>query len=181
MSLSLPLATLLPGLVLLALGAALAANTSAIRATFQAMPRSRNAATVFFGVGALWFLFRVWHLPEADFGEYRTFLFVAFAAIAIGAVFYVPDFLAVRGLAVLTLMSAMPLLDAAYMHYEAAQRLFLVSLVYLAIALAIWLGAQPWRLRDFLEWLYRTPGRPRALGGSLAAYGLLLCVVSMTY
>jgi len=54
----------------------------------------------------------------------------------------------------------------------------MVSFVYLAIAAAIWLGAQPWRLRDFFGWLFARPLRSRSLGGLLLAYGLVLCVAA---
>ena len=49
------------------------------------------------------------------------------------------------------------------------------------IAAAIWLGAQPWRLRDFLAWLFARPGRARVLGAGLTAYGVLLAGVAFTY
>jgi hypothetical protein len=178
---SLTVATLLPGLLLLVLGAALASGHSAVNAALKSLPRSSSAAVVFFGSGALWFLFQVWHLSPADFGEYRMLLTVGFAAIALLAFKYVPDFLAVRGLAVLMLLGAMPLLDAAYMEYNHPQRLFMVSAVYIGIALAIYLGASPFRLRDFFEWLFQRPMRGRILGGVLAGYGVLLAVVAFTY
>jgi hypothetical protein len=79
------------------------------------------------------------------------------------------------------LVAAAPLLAAAYMEYDRPQRLFMVTLVYLGIALAIWLGAQPWRLRDFFLWLYARPGRSRAIGAGLAVYGLLLSGIAFTY
>jgi len=72
-------------------------------------------------------------------------------------------------------------LGAAYMEYQYPQRLFMVSLVYLFIALAIWLGASPFRLRDFFGWLFARPGRSRSFGAALAAYGLLLAIVAFTY
>jgi hypothetical protein len=75
----------------------------------------------------------------------------------------------------------MPLLDSAYMQYGIPRRLFLVSLVYVGIALSLWLGAQPYRLRDFFGWLFARPGRARGFGALLAAYGLLLCGVSLSY
>jgi hypothetical protein len=107
--------------------------------------------------------------------------FIGFGVVAALAFVYVPDFLAVRGLAALVLLSATPLLGAAYMEYHHPQRLLMVSLVYVAIALALWLGASPFRLRDFLGWLFATPGRPRALGVGLLGYGLILTVVAFTY
>lgn len=178
---SLTLATLIPGLVLLGLGVPLLLNNSAYTTLLKRFPRSQRAAYVFFTAGSAWFLYAVWHLSQADFGDYRGYLFVGFAAVAALSFKCVPDFLAVRGLSTLILMAAMPLLDAAYMEYDKPQRLLMVSLVYLAIALAIWLGAQPWRLRDFFSWLFARPQRTRALGGVLAGYGLLLAAVAFTY
>ena len=177
---SLTVATLIPGLLLLAAGLPLALNHSGYTAALKAFPRSTTAAYVLFGAGAAWFLNAIWHLSPADFGDYRGLLFIGFAAVAVLSFKCVPDFLAVRGLCVLVLMGAMPLLDAAYME-EPPQRKLMVGAVYVAIALAIWLGAQPYRLRDFLGWLFARPGRARAVGGALAGYGLLLCGVAFTY
>jgi hypothetical protein len=74
----------------------------------------------------------------------------------------------------------MPFLDAAFMEYDRPQRLFMVAFVYAALTLAIWLGAQPWRLRDFFNWLFARPARSRGLGGLMVAYGFLLCGVAFT-
>ncbi len=179
--LSLTTATLLPGILLLLLGLPLLLNHSGFAAGLRAMPRSTTAAFIFFGAGAAWFLAIIWKLSPADFGQYRTWLFAGFAVVAVMAFKSVPDFLAVRGLCTLVLMGAMPLLDAAYMEYDKPQRLLMVTLVYLALSAAIWLGAQPWRLRDFLAWLFARPGRARGIGGALAGYGLLLAAVAFTY
>jgi len=178
---SLTVATLLTGLLLLALGVPLLLNHSGYAAVLRAFPRSRAAAYVFFGGGAVWFLYAIWHLSPADFGEYRTYLFVGFAAVAALAFKCVPDFLAVRGLATLVLMGAMPLLDAGFMNFEHVQIVLYKIAVYGAISAAIWLGAQPWRLRDFLAWLFARPGHARGVGGALSGYGLLLAVVAFTY
>ena len=178
---SLFLATLLPGLLLLVLGAPLLLNHRGYVGALERMPRSTTAAAVFFGAGALWFLYAVWHLSVADFGDYRTPLTIGFAVVAALSFKCVPDFLAVRGLCVLVLMSATPLLGAAYMEYQYPQRLFLVSLVYLLIVLAIWLGASPFRLRDFFERLFARPGRIRAFGALLVGYGAVLTLVAFSY
>jgi hypothetical protein len=178
---SLQIATLIPGLLLLVLGLPLLLNHSGYAAVLKAFPRSTAAAYLFFGAGAAWFLYAIWHLSPADFGDYRHWLFLGFLLIAALSFKCVPDFLAVRGLATLVLMGAMPLLDAAYMEYDKPQRLLMVSAVYLALAGAIWLGAQPWRLRDFFTWLLARPGRTRGIGGVVAGYGLLLAIVAFTY
>lgn len=178
---SLTLATLLPGLLLIVLGAALLSGHSTVKASLLAFPRSSTATLALFGGSSLWFLYRVWHLSNADFGEYRAILFLAFAAIALLSFKYVPDFLAVRGLAILLLLAATPLLGAAYMEYSHPQRLFMVTFVYVGIAVALYLGAVPYRMRDFLGWLFRTPGRSRVLGGCLLGYGVLLAIAAFTY
>ena len=178
---SLTVATLLPGLLLLALGLPLFLNSAGYTAMLKSFPRSATAAYVFFSAGAAWFLYAIWHLSPADFGDYRTYLFIGFLIVAVLSFKCVPDFLAVRGLATVILMGAMPLLEAAYMEYDKPQRLLMVSVVYLGITSAIWLGAQPWRMRDFFSWLFGQPARGRTLGGVVAGYGLLLSIVAFTY
>lgn len=176
---SLTLASLIPGLVLVAAGLPLLLAHAGTIAALKAFPRSRGAAAVCFGGGSLLFLWKVLNLSEADFGAYRAWLLIGFGLVAALSFKSVPDFLAVRGACVLMLLGAAPLLDATYMHYGSI--LAMKAAVYVGIALAIWLGAQPWRLRDFLEWLFARTPRARGLGGLLAAYGLVLCVLAFTY
>jgi hypothetical protein len=180
---SLTVATLLPGLLFIALGALLLISNSTIQFMLKALPRSQAAAVVFFGGGALWFLYRVWFLSPADLVIFSTPQpwFVCFAALAGLAFFYVPDFLAVRGLSVLALLGGWPLLMAAYMEYDKPQRLVMVTGVFVAVSLAIYLGLAPYRLRDFFQWLYATRGRARIVGGALLAYGVLLVGTAFAY
>ena len=173
-------ASLLSGLILLLLGLPLLLDHSGAKAAIKAFPRSATAGNVVFSVAAAWFLYNIWHLSNADFGEYRTLLFIGFAAVAVLAFRCVPDFLGVRGACALVLIGAAPFLNAAYMQYDQPLRLFMVGFVYLAIAIAIWLGAQPWRLRDFIGWLFARAPRSRGLGGFLVLYGFLLCGVAFT-
>jgi hypothetical protein len=178
---SLLLATLLPGLVLALLGGALLANRAGVNSAMVSWPRSPTATVVLFGGAAVWFLWLVWNLSTADFGDYHVLLTIGFAAVAVLSFKCVPDFLAVRGLCALMLLVASPLLRAAFMHYEHPQRLFMVTPVFILIALSIWLGVQPYRMRDFLGWLFAKPTRARGFGAALLGYGLLLVAVAFTY
>ena len=175
-------ATLFTGIFLLAFGGHYLWHGNGIKTAkaTQAFPRSQTAAVLLLGTAAAWFLYKVLHLGPADFGQYKNILFLLFLVTAVGSFYYVPDFLAVRGLAGLILLTAGVLLDAAYMQLPQA-RLFLVTFVYVAIVVALILGASPYKLRNFFGWLYKADARPRIMGGAFAAYGLLLIGVAFSY
>ncbi|MDR1788825.1 MAG: hypothetical protein LBR12_00420, partial [Opitutaceae bacterium] len=108
---SLSAATLLSGLLLAVSGGLLLWNNPAFAAALRAFPRSKTAALVLFGAGAAWFLWLFWHAAEADRFSFHNLLFVILAATAVLSFRLVPDFLAVRGAAVLVLLAAAHLLD----------------------------------------------------------------------
>ena len=180
---SLFLATLLPGLFLALLGGLLLWNDPRVASTARRLPRSRRGAWLFFGLGAVWFLWRISRLGEADliFFQTPTWVMLAFGVLAALAFFYTPDFLAVRGLGLLTLLAAEPLLYAAYMEVSHPARLLMVAAVYAALALALYLSAVPFRLRDFFEWLFQLPARARVLGAVVLFYGLATAAAAFTY
>ena len=178
-------ATLLPGLFLIALGALLlaSAGNSLLVTTLKAVPRSPYATALFWGGGALWFLHVVWNISQADlvvFDSPKPFVLI-FAVLALAAVYYVPDFLAVRGLSVITLVAAQQILTGLFGEYDFPLRLLVVALTFVAILLAIYFAVVPYRARDFLDWLFARPQRPRALGAAVLAYGALLAVIAFTY
>ena len=180
---SLFLATLLPGLFLALLGGLLLSNNTAVSSGAKALPRSRRGAWIFFGAGVVWFIWRLQRLGEADliFFSRPQPVMIGFGILAVLAFIYASDFLAVRGLCVLVLLASEPLLYAAYMEYSHPQRLLMVTAVYLALALALYFAAAPYRVRDFFEWLFRVPSRPRLLGAILLAYGLATSAAAFTY
>lgn len=177
---SLFLATIATGLFLIVLGAIFLWNGKPVETGAKGFLRSPVATVILFGSSALWFLWHVAHLGEADFGNLKNILLFLFGGIALGSFFVVKDFLAVRGVAVLILLTARVLLDAAYME-EPTSRLFLVTFVYISIVVALYLGTVPFKLRDFFKWLFESPFRPKLLGGVLAVYGLLLTGVAFGY
>ncbi|CAA6676368.1 MULTISPECIES: hypothetical protein [unclassified Lentimonas] len=173
-------ATLYTGIFLIAFGGHYLWHGMKTAKRTQAFPRSTAAAYLLLGTAAAWFLYKVLNLGPADFGQYKKILFLIFLVTAVGSFYFVPDFLAVRGLAALTLLTSGVLLDAAYMQLPQA-RLFLVTFIYAAIVVSLILGANPYKLRDFFDWLYKADNRPRIFGGVFAAYGLLLIGVAFTY
>lgn len=168
------------GVFLLALGVFLGLSGADGLLKFQKTLRARWANLFFFGTALVWFLIKILQLSEADYGEYRHMLFLLFAVIGGLSFFVIPDFLAVRGMAVLTLLWAHVLLDAAFMQ-EPASRLFMVSMVYVWIVAALYLGALPYRLRDAVSGLQAKPFITRLLAAFFGFYGLLLVGLSFTY
>lgn len=180
---SLFLATLLPGLFLVLLGGLLCWNDPRLVTVAKTLPRSEPAAWLFFGAGAAWFIWRVSTLNESDLivASSPLPLMIGFAVVAVLAFFCTPDFLAVRGLCVLMLLAADPLLRAAFMEWDHPQRLLMVTAVYLGVAAAIYLGASPFRLRDFFDWLFGRPGRAKWFGAALLTYGVATSAAAFTY
>ena len=65
---------------------------------------------VFLGA-CIWFLLKIADLGEADFGQYKHWLLLLFGFAFVGCCIYWKDFLIVRGIAMLALMSIQKLLD----------------------------------------------------------------------
>lgn len=172
--------TYLLAAALLVLGAAFAFFTGAFKKPAFGFLRSTKAAVVTFGGGGLWFLYMLSQLGEADFGEIKLALIAVFGAAGILAFFYFKDFLSVRGLAVLALIFSNEFLKSAFLQ-EPESRLVLVTLTYVLIIAALYLGALPYRLRDFFNYLYEKPVRAKAFGGILCACAAALGIASIFY
>lgn len=142
--------------------------------------RNTAAAVIVFGLSGLWFLWDVAHLGEADFGQYKNWLLLIFGAVIIGSFIYLKDFLLVRGLAVLELLIAKIVLDIAYMQ-QPLGRLFLVTFIYLVIIQALYFATFPYKMRDFLNWIFTSKSRIKQLSFGFIVYGLVLVGAAFTY
>lgn len=145
-----------------------------------AFPRSKTAAVVTFGGGGLWFLYILSTLGEADFGDIKIYLIAIFGVAGLLAFKYLDDFLSVRGLAILGLLLPREFLDSAFMQ-EPVSRLTLVSLSYIVVLASLYLGALPYRFRDFLEFLYLKPQRAVYFGVLLEIFAVSLVVSALFY
>jgi hypothetical protein len=150
------------------------------RRALMGFGRSRPAAVILLSLATAWFCWEIWHLGEPDFGNHKQKLFWGFIVLSVLSHFYVPDFLPVRALAALVLLSCDAVLDAAYMQ-EPLSRLWLVGFIYGVIVLCMYLASLPYRMRDFLLWLYARAWRPRVLATFLVIYGALLAGVAISY
>ena len=142
--------------------------------------RSTTASVVFFGSGLVWFLYQLSQLGEADFGQIKGILMAVFGTAGFLAFFYLNDFLSVRGVCVLILLLGRVFLDSAFMQ-EPVSRLNLVTQTYIWVVIAIYLGAVPYRLRDFFCYIYADKIRAKILGWIFCACAMSLVICSIFY
>ncbi len=142
--------------------------------------RHQTLTLVVYSLACFWFLYKILHLGEADFGAHRHSLACVFGVLACLAYYYVPDFLLIRAFAVLGLLGADVLLDAAYMQ-PYALRLGLVMAVYIGIIVCLILGALPYLARTGLLYLKARPKSAKMLAYSLLLYGCGLGLSALAY
>lgn len=141
--------------------------------------RSPFFTLIIHSIACLWVLWKIMHLGQSDFGEYKWLLAFLFGSIGIGAYFFVPDFLSVRSIAIIMLLTSNHILDSAYMQ-EPLSRLYLVGFIYIMIILSIILGAIPWLIRPVLQKLSQYSLVSRILCTVISLYGLWLITIAYT-
>ena len=181
MELTLFQSTLYGGLLFAALGALFAIPNQSLSTMVRGFPRSRLAAYVTMILGGAWTLYMVLNLTEANYGNFKQYIFIAFAIIGLLSFKYAPDFLSVRGACILYLLIANTLLTGAFGHYDEPLRLFMVTPLYIGIALSLYLGYAPFRMRDFFGWLFATASRPRNFGLAILVYGIFVSSLAFAY
>ena len=173
--------TILAAAVLFIIGFPLLAVPSKIEKGIRAFPRDRITGLVTIILGGGWFLWKISQLGQSDFGDYKNLLLILFGATLIGSIFYVKDFLAVRGVSVLILLSANTGLKSAFGLYDIPERLVLVTILYIFIVLALWYGIMPFKMRDTVNWLYKSVIRVRILGIIIVVMGSSLLIAATQY
>ena len=111
---------------------------------------NKYAPLVTLGIGGLWFLCNVILLSEADLGAYKLQFFWLFGSVIFLAFFVMRELLAIRGLAVLLLLTSHASLRSVYCK-PILYKNFFVSLVYITIIIGMLVGACPYVFRDFLK------------------------------
>lgn len=142
-------------------------------------PRSEGWGYFLMAIGASWFLYRLNQEAIAEFAAYKPYMLVGFGAVALAACFFVPDYLAVRGLSITTLMLAGYTLGFTRWA-DTPWRLVLVIWAYLAIIMSMWFMISPWRLRDILNWATASPSRMRSLALTRLAFAVLVIILGAT-
>ena len=142
--------------------------------------RSNKAAFILLSASLIWFIFRyVQNLSEADFGNYKLIIGLVAVFIYFGSFILVNDFLAVRSLSIICMFYSREVLDSAWLQ-DSPSRLYLVSITYIIIVVALYFGAWPFRFRDFFVWLDKKEHGVKLLSLSFSIIGLSMLGVSFT-
>ena len=143
------------------------------------LPRSRAAGIILLTVVFAW---SFWLLATMEMGEFASFRRPLLIALPIGyflVIRFVGEFLSVRALGILCLLSAEPLLEAAFFRYEAS-RLFVTVFAYILVVAGLFWVTMPYLLRDQIDWSAGNNVRWRAIHGIASAYGVIILALSFT-
>jgi hypothetical protein len=146
---------------------------SGLKNVARKLPRSLPAGFLFMLSATAWFMWNVSRESLSDFEALKPFLYTLFLGVGVGSCFFVQDFLAVRGLAVLMLLLAKLMVDSARWA-ESEWRLVIAVWAYGLVVAGIWFTISPWRLRDILYWATATEKRIRLGSAVRCAFGLFV-------
>lgn len=167
-------------LALLFLIAGIAFSFASFKTVAFKFLRSQEVAYVLITIAGSWFLWILYNLTEADFGQYKYILMAVFGGAGALSFKYLPDFLSVRGLSILMILCLRVLLNSAYMVDATYKALFVLDCYILVVAF-IYFGCLPYRMRDFFEWLFEKNSRRKFLAIILIAEALTLFATALTY
>ncbi len=166
------------GLTLISSGITLFKLKPSMEQTFYRWLRNDVLGIVVFLIPATWFMFKLTQLGEADFGQYKNWLLLLFGFTFIGCCIYWRDFLIVRGLAMLTLMSIDALFKISYMS-EAIVSPVISLLFYIFILIALYCGCYPYCIRNIFPKAFGKNCRYIKYTGMFCiTYGIVLVVLS---
>ena len=167
------------GLVVVLFNAYGLLKPKAFAAAARKFPRHTNLGWVLMLVGTAWFLYNVSQESVSDFANMKRIFYLLFGAVGIGACIFVQDYLPVRGLAVIFLLLAKLMVDAARWE-DTEWRLVISTWAYVLAIFGIWFTVAPWRARDIIQWFTATEQRTRLGSGVRLAFGVFVLLLGLT-
>ncbi len=147
----------------------------------KGLPRNIPLGVVLMLAATGWFLAIAKAEPFADFEGIKPIILSVFGAVGVCTCIFVHDFLTVRALAVLFLLTAKIMVDAGRPHL-AESPFVLVNqwFAYVLIVAGMWLTVSPYRLRDWQGWIMASPLRLKIAAGAWTGFGALLLGLGFT-
>jgi hypothetical protein len=150
-------------------------------AAVRKFPRSLPIGCVLMLLATAWFVWNVNIEPIADFSAFKPYMMAGFTAVGILACFFVQDFLAVRGLAVVMLLLAKLMVDTGRPHLGESPFMLVIQIwAYLLVVAGSCFTVWPWKLRDILNWATATEERIRIGSIIRLAFALFVLILGLT-
>lgn len=152
---------------------------AAFKASARQFPRSLSWGYLLVAVATVWFLYYLSLESVSDFASFKPYMYLGFAALGGLTCIFLPDFLAVRGLALVMLLLGKSMVDTARWA-DTSWRLVIVIWAYVLIIAGMWFTISPWRCRDLLLWATANEKRLRLSSGLPLILCLLVIVLGLT-
>ena len=149
--------------------------------TAKKFPRHFAIGVILMLLGTAWFVWNVSNEPIADFSAFKKPMMFGFAAVGILSCIFIPDFLAVRGFAVVLLLLGKLMVATGRPHLgESPFVLVFQGWAYVYIVAGMVFTVAPWKLRDLINFTTATETRVR-LGSALRlAFALFIVILGLT-
>ena len=153
---------------------------------FKKFPRNHTIGSILMAMGMIWFWFLIapFNSPiETDLGEFNGFksiLLILVPIVTFLLITGVKEFLAVRGLGVLALMAAAPLLKAAFIE-PATGKILVPIFAYMVLTIGLFCVGMPYLLRDAITWAIAETSRFKALAAAGLLYGIAVLACSIIW
>jgi hypothetical protein len=149
--------------------------------TVRGFARSVGTGRILMVLVTLWFIYYVRAESLFDFASFKQYMMFGFLVIGLVTGWFVQDFLAVRGAAILFLLLAKQMVDTGRPHLGQSSLVLLIQIwAYVLVLAGIWLTISPWRLRDFVEWATATEKRIRLACSIRLAFGIFIATLGLT-
>ncbi len=172
---SLTISIILLAIIFAIFGFPFVSPSKSVRLKTMEFLRSKKAAITLVIPATAWFGYVLSQLGESDFGDYKLLFILIFCGAGLLSFIFLDDFLSVRGLSVLVILSCREFIDSAFMQ-EPSARLVMVTLAYILVVSAIYFGCLPYRMRDLFTYLYKNDFRAKAFGCILWCCSLALII-----
>lgn len=166
---------------LIAVHAYMLLKPAAAQDFLKRFPRNQFLGQVILGIGLAWFWLLIaptglgklsaLSMELGEFNGVKPLLRILVPAAIVGVSISVRDFLAVRALGVLGLMTASPLLEAAFLKDPGSRLLVPIFAYALLTASLFWVG-MPYLFRDAVTWITAAQSRWKIASAAGLAYGL---------
>lgn len=154
-------------------------------------PRNIPLGSVMLGVGMFWFWLLIVPGMEGnslgflamDLGEFnaaKKYMVIAVPVAAYLMIAYVQEFIAVRALGLLALMSAAPLLYSCFGDWPTG-KLLLPIYGYAMLTAGLFMVGSPYLLRDAINWVVKDDKRWIACAASGLIYGIAVLACTILY